>query len=136
MCTLPATVPPRKPSFDAVASSWMLPFCSAAPLRAARSSLSRIAMAPSCFLSRLRRILRLSGYPSGMEKLDHPVFDCDNHYYEALDAFTRHLDPRLGARCVQWAEINGRKYHVIGGKVSHAGVNPTLKPNPKTGAMH
>ncbi|MGA1542472.1 MAG: amidohydrolase, partial [Ilumatobacteraceae bacterium] len=34
-------------------------------------------------------------------------FDCDNHYYEALDAFTRHLDPKLGARCVQWAEIDG-----------------------------
>ena len=26
-----------------------------------------------------------------------PVFDADNHYYEALDAFTRHLDPRLAA---------------------------------------
>ncbi len=25
---------------------------------------------------------------------DSPVFDADNHYYEALDAFTRHLDPR------------------------------------------
>ena len=25
-----------------------------------------------------------------------PVFDADNHYYEALDAFTRHLDPALG----------------------------------------
>jgi hypothetical protein len=23
-----------------------------------------------------------------------PVFDGDNHYYEAVDAFTRHLDPR------------------------------------------
>ena len=28
--------------------------------------------------------------------LNHPVFDADNHYYEALDAFTRHLDPRSG----------------------------------------
>ena len=25
-----------------------------------------------------------------------PVFDADNHYYEALDAFTRHLDRRSG----------------------------------------
>ena len=25
------------------------------------------------------------------------VFDADNHYYEAPDAFTRHLDPALGA---------------------------------------
>ena len=28
-----------------------------------------------------------------MHTLDSPVFDADNHYYEALDAFTRHLDP-------------------------------------------
>ena len=71
-----------------------------------------------------------------MANLDHPVFDCDNHYYEALDAFTRHLDPKLGGRCVQWAEIGGRKYHVIGGQVSHAVVNPTFNPIAKAGAMH
>jgi predicted TIM-barrel fold metal-dependent hydrolase len=71
-----------------------------------------------------------------MENLDHPVFDCDNHYYEALDAFTRHLDPRLGPRCVQWAEIGGRKYHVVGGVVSHAVTNPTFNPIAKPGAMH
>jgi hypothetical protein len=69
-------------------------------------------------------------------KLDHPVFDCDNHYYEALDAFTRHLDPRLGGRCVQWAEIGGRKYHVIAGRVPHAVTNPTFNPIAKPGAMH
>ena len=64
------------------------------------------------------------------------AFDCDNHYYEALDAFTRHLDPRLGGRCVQWAEINGRQYHVVGGRVSHAVTNPTFNPIAKAGAMH
>ncbi len=71
-----------------------------------------------------------------MPNLDHPVFDCDNHYYEALDAFTRHLDPKLGPRCVQWAEIGGRKYHVIAGQVSHAVVNPTFNPIAKPGALH
>jgi predicted TIM-barrel fold metal-dependent hydrolase len=71
-----------------------------------------------------------------MAALDHPVFDADNHYYEALDAFTRHLDPKLGGRCVQWAEIGGRKYHVVGGVVSHAVVNPTFNPIAKPGAMH
>jgi predicted TIM-barrel fold metal-dependent hydrolase len=64
------------------------------------------------------------------------AFDCDNHYYEALDAFTRHLDPRLGSRCVQWCAINGRQYHVVGGRVSHAVVNPTFDPIAKAGAMH
>src|ERR1700760_2177117 len=35
----PATVPPRKPSFEAVASSWIEPFTSAAELRGERNSL-------------------------------------------------------------------------------------------------
>jgi predicted TIM-barrel fold metal-dependent hydrolase len=64
------------------------------------------------------------------------AFDADNHYYEALDAFTRHLDPRKGPRTVQWATIDGRKYHVVGGKVSRAVVNPTFDPIAKAGAMH
>ena len=46
---------------------------------------------------------------------DARPFDADNHYYEALDAFTRHLDPKIGPRTIQWADIGGRKYHVIAG---------------------
>jgi predicted TIM-barrel fold metal-dependent hydrolase len=68
--------------------------------------------------------------------IDYAAFDADNHYYEALDAFTRHLDPAQGPRTVQWAEIDGRKYHVIGGRVSRAVVNPTFDPIAKAGAMH
>jgi len=68
-------------------------------------------------------------------ELDHPAFDADNHYYEALDAFTRHLDPRIGPRVIQWAEINGRRYHVIGGRVSRAVTNPTFDPVAPAGAM-
>jgi predicted TIM-barrel fold metal-dependent hydrolase len=64
------------------------------------------------------------------------AFDADNHYYEALDAFTRHADPKMANRCVQWCEINGRQYHVVGGRVSHAVVNPTFDPIAKAGAMH
>ena len=39
-------------------------------------------------------------------------------------------------RCVQWCEVNGRKYHVVGGIVSHAVDNPTFDPVAKAGAMH
>src|SRR6185369_10726727 len=63
-------------------------------------------------------------------------FDADNHYYEALDAFTRHLDPKIGPRTIQWADIGGRKYHVIAGRVSRAVVNPTFDPVAKPGALH
>jgi len=69
-------------------------------------------------------------------ELDYAAFDCDNHYYEALDAFTRHLDPAMAPRCVQWCEIDGRKYHVVGGKVSRAVTNATFDPIAKAGAMH
>ena len=70
-----------------------------------------------------------------MSDLDYPAFDGDNHYYEALDAFTRHLDPRLGSRIIQWAEIDGRRYHVLGGRVSKAVSNPTFDPIAMPGAM-
>lgn len=62
-------------------------------------------------------------------------FDCDNHYYEALDAFTRHVPEQWHPRCVQWCEINGRKHHVVGGRVSHAVKNPTWDPIAKPGAL-
>src|SRR5262245_54791384 len=68
--------------------------------------------------------------------LGYRAFDADNHYYEAIDAFTRHLDPRLGPRTVQWAEIGGRKYHVVGGRVSRAVANPTFDPIARPGALH
>jgi predicted TIM-barrel fold metal-dependent hydrolase len=71
-----------------------------------------------------------------MSEIEFPAFDADNHYYEALDAFTRHQDPRWARRCVEWCDINGRKYHVIGGKVSHAVVNATFDPIAKAGAMY
>jgi predicted TIM-barrel fold metal-dependent hydrolase len=69
-------------------------------------------------------------------ELDFSAFDADNHYYEALDAFTRYVDPKMQPRCVQWCEINGRRYHVVGGRVSHAVVNPTFDPVARAGAMH
>src|SRR6516162_8760841 len=71
-----------------------------------------------------------------MTEVDFAAFDADNHYYEALDAFTRHVDPKMAARCVQWCEMGGRKYHVVGGRVSHAVVNATFNPIAKAGALY
>src|SRR5258706_2085575 len=84
----------------------------------------------------LRTIVSSPRGGATVSELDYQAFDADNHYYEALDAFTRHLDPRLGPRTVQWCEINGRKYHVVAGRVSHAVVNPTFNPIAKPGALH
>lgn len=70
------------------------------------------------------------------DTLDYPLFDADNHYYEALDAFTRHVPANLQGRCVQWADIEGRKYHVVGGRVSHAVRNATFNPISKPGSLY
>jgi predicted TIM-barrel fold metal-dependent hydrolase len=68
--------------------------------------------------------------------LDFSVFDADNHYYEVRDSFTRHLDPRMAARAVQWVEIDGRHHHLVAGRLSHAVKNPTFDPISKPGALH
>ncbi|MEE2663775.1 MAG: amidohydrolase family protein [Myxococcota bacterium] len=70
-----------------------------------------------------------------MPKLHYPAFDCDNHYYEAADAFTRHVPKAMQRRCVQWCEIDGRKHHLVGGRLAHAVTNPTWDPIAKPGAI-
>ncbi|MGA2931814.1 MAG: amidohydrolase family protein, partial [Acidimicrobiales bacterium] len=70
-----------------------------------------------------------------MPPADSLVFDADNHYYEALDAFTRHLDPALGPRVIQWVEVGGRRYHALGGRINRAVTNPTFNPTSPAGAL-
>ena len=55
-------------------------------------------------------------------------FDADNHYYEALDAFSRHLDPKHKARVFDWAVMGRRTYPVLGGKVFRGVKNATFDP--------
>jgi predicted TIM-barrel fold metal-dependent hydrolase len=76
-----------------------------------------------------------SGPDIGQE-LGYRPFDCDNHYYEGVDAFTRHVPAEMQPRVVEWCEMDGRRYHVVGGKVSHAVVNPTWNPIAKPGALY
>ena len=72
---------------------------------------------------------------STAEDLGYRPFDADNHYYEALDAFTRHVDPRMQPRVVQWVDIGGRQHHLVGGKLARAVANPTWNPIAKPGAL-
>ena len=55
-------------------------------------------------------------------------FDADNHYYESLDAFTRHQDPKMRHRGVQVLHEGKRAYVVIGGRVNRFIANPTFDP--------
>jgi predicted TIM-barrel fold metal-dependent hydrolase len=54
--------------------------------------------------------------------------DADNHYYEPLDAFTRHLDPAFRSRGVQSVQNGKRVELLIGGRVNHFIPNPTFDP--------
>jgi predicted TIM-barrel fold metal-dependent hydrolase len=68
-------------------------------------------------------------------ELDFPLFDCDNHYYEAEDAFTRHADPRMASRCMQWATIGGRERLMVGGRVQRFIANPKFDPIARAGCL-
>ncbi len=70
-----------------------------------------------------------------MERYDGLLFDCDNHYYEAEDAFLRHVPRRMQKRCVQWVEMNGKRYHLVAGKLNLAVGNPTFDPISKPGVL-
>ncbi len=70
-----------------------------------------------------------------MIDLPYQIFDGDNHYYEAEDAFTRHIDPKMQRRCMQWAELNGRKRLLVGGRVNRFIPNPTFDPVARPGCL-
>src|SRR3984957_8410449 len=67
--------------------------------------------------------------------VDYTTFDSDNHYYEAIDAYTRHIDKAMAKRAMQWAEINGRQRLLVGGKLNKFIPNPSFDPVAKPGSL-
>jgi predicted TIM-barrel fold metal-dependent hydrolase len=74
-------------------------------------------------------------YDPPMSDLGFRPFDADNHYYEAEDAFTRHIDPAMAKRCMQWADVGGKKRLLVGGKINKFIPNPTFDPIAKPGSL-
>ncbi len=70
-----------------------------------------------------------------MTEIDFAAFDSDNHYYEAPDAFTRHIEPQYAKRGMQWAQINGKTRLLVGGRINRFIPNPTWDPVSKPGAL-
>ncbi len=70
-----------------------------------------------------------------MADIDFEAFDADNHYYEAVDAYTRHIEPDMARRAMQWATVNGRQRLLVGGKVNRFIPNPLFDPVAKPGAL-
>jgi predicted TIM-barrel fold metal-dependent hydrolase len=67
-------------------------------------------------------------------KVDYGLYDADEHYYEAEDALTRHLE--LAHRnVVRWADIEGRRTLVVNGKLLTVVPNPTYDPVGVPGSL-
>lgn len=65
--------------------------------------------------------------------MDYQFCDADNHYYEALDTFTRHGDGKV-RRYVRWISEGKRKHLLFGDRLSGGIPNPTFDPISKPGA--
>jgi hypothetical protein len=70
-----------------------------------------------------------------MAQLDFAAFDADHHYYEAEDAFIRHVDRRMQPRCMQWATVGGKKRFMVGGKLNRFIPNASFDPVAKPGSL-
>lgn len=70
-----------------------------------------------------------------MSLVDFPYFDCDNHFYEAPDAFIRHIEPRLAKRAMQWVTVNGKQRLMVAEKINRFIPNPLWDPVSKPGQM-
>ncbi|MDZ7675376.1 MAG: amidohydrolase family protein [Acidimicrobiales bacterium] len=66
--------------------------------------------------------------PIDPRPIDPRPIDADNHYYEPLDAFTRHLDERFRHRGVRAVQDGKKVQLLMGGKVNRFVPNPTFDP--------
>jgi predicted TIM-barrel fold metal-dependent hydrolase len=67
--------------------------------------------------------------------MDARPIDADNHYYETLDAFTRHLDKKFRDRGVKPVQSGKRVELLMGGTVNRFIPNPTFDPIIVPGCM-
>jgi predicted TIM-barrel fold metal-dependent hydrolase len=67
-------------------------------------------------------------------KLDFPVFDADNHFYETRDALTKYL-PKERKGAIDFVEVHGRTKIMINGLVSNYIPNPTFDRVGQPGAQ-
>src|SRR5579859_544932 len=63
-----------------------------------------------------------------------PLYDADQHYYEAEDAFSRHLE-KAHRSAIRWVELDGRKRLLIGDRLFRMVANPTFDPVAKPGML-
>ena len=66
--------------------------------------------------------------------LGYGLYDADEHYYEAEDALTRHLD-RSHRNLVKWVDVEGRRTLLVDGKLVTVVPNPTYDPVGVPGSL-
>ena len=66
--------------------------------------------------------------------MDYMLFDADNHYYEAEDAFTRYGDEDV-KRYVRWVSEGKRRHIVFGGPPEHRRAEPHVQPDRDAGRV-
>ena len=70
-----------------------------------------------------------------MGELPFKAFDADNHYYEATDAFTRHIDPEYAKRGDAVGDVDGKQRLLVDGRINRFIPNPTFDPVAKPGVL-
>lgn len=68
-----------------------------------------------------------------MSRFDFPIFDADNHLYEAEDALTRHL-PAAHKGLFRLVEVKGRKKLLVRDRLTEFIPNPTFEVVARPGA--
>lgn len=70
-----------------------------------------------------------------MADLGFQLFDADNHYYEAPDAFTRHIEPQFARRGMQWVTVGGKTRLMVDGRINRFIPNPLFDPVARPGCL-
>jgi predicted TIM-barrel fold metal-dependent hydrolase len=66
-------------------------------------------------------------------RLDFPVYDADNHFYETIDSFTRYL-PKRYEGAIRYVQVDGRTKIAIKNRISDYIPNPTFEVVAAPGA--
>jgi len=66
--------------------------------------------------------------------VDYGIYDADQHYYEAEDAVSRHVD-RAHRHLVRWIEMGGRRTLLVNNQLFTIVPNPTYDPVGEPGSL-